>query len=92
MFSSHADVTLVSASASMKKLCRHFSHKVEAEFDDENGRVLFPFARVDFRADGQKLSIRVESDDEPGLERGREVVGGHLIRFATRQEVELNWE
>ncbi len=92
MFSSHANVTLVSASASMKKLCRHFSHKVETEFDDDCGKVQFPFARVDMNADGQQLSIRVEADDEASLEKGREVIGSHLIRFATRQQVELNWE
>ncbi len=92
MFNSRANVTLVSASASMKKLCRHFSHKIETEFDDESGSVRFPFARVELKADGQQLTIQVEADDEQGLERGREVIGSHLIRFATRQQVELNWE
>lgn len=92
MFSSHANVTLISASASMKKLCRHFSHKIETEFDDESGFVRFPFAQVELKADGQQLSIQVEADDQQGLEKGRDVISSHLLRFATRQQVELNWE
>jgi len=92
MFSSRAKVTLNSASASMKKLCRHFSHKIETKFDDESGSIRFPFAQVELKADGKQLVILVEADDQPGLEKGREVIGSHLIRFATRQQVELNWE
>lgn len=92
MYTAQAKVTLISASATLKKLCRHFSHKIETEFDDESGNIQFPFARAQLKADGQMLSIRVEADDEQGLERGRDVIGNHLIRFATRQEVELSWE
>lgn len=91
MACSKATVEVDNPSVLHRKLCRHFGHKVEASFDDDTGQVKFPFGTVDFTSTDRILTIVVTAEDEQGVATGRDVIGSHLVRFAPRDDVELNW-
>jgi len=77
----------------LKKVCRHFSHKVEATFDDHSGEVSFPFGRARLQADPERgiLDIRAEAETEEELERTRSVLASHVERLSTRHPVTVIW-
>ncbi len=52
------------ASLYLKKLCRHFGHKVEAEFDDHQGRIQFPFGSCELTADATTLQLHCQADTD----------------------------
>lgn len=79
------------ASINLKKLCRHFSHKVQATFDDHQGEVHFPFGDAFMTAEDDTLQIRVQAAGEEELARVKEVVGGHLLRFAADENLQVDW-
>ena len=78
------------ASLYLKKLCRHFSHKVDTEFDDQNGIIRFPFGTCDLSADDQALHLHCQAAGED-LEKLREVIDSHLVRFASKETLSLRW-
>lgn len=93
----HTDKARVSVPAPgplLKKVCRHFSHKVTVTFDESSGEVLFPFGRARMNADPDKgiLDILVEAETPEQLEQTRAVTAGHVERMSTRHPVTVVWE
>ncbi|HIL23173.1 MAG TPA: DUF2218 domain-containing protein [Alcanivorax sp.] len=78
------------ASLYLKKLCRHFSHKLETQFDDHNGVIRFPFGTCELSADEQALHLHCQAGSND-LERLREIIDSHLARFTTREPLTLRW-
>lgn len=88
-----AHISTERASHYIKTLCRHFSHKVQAEFNDTRGDVKFPFGDCEMTAEPGELVLRVQAEDEDSLDRLQEVVGGHLEEFAYRGEtIAVQWQ
>lgn len=79
------------ASVYLQQLCKHFGHKVPAEFDANAGRIELPFGECRLAADDAALTMIVEGtqEDLPRLER---VIGDHLTRFAFREAPTFTWE
>jgi len=93
MPAARAQVSLPTPGPLLKKVCRHFSHKVEATFDDHCGEVIFPFGRAQLKADADKgvLDILVEAATDAQLEQTRSVVGSHVQRLSVRHPVSVSW-
>lgn len=67
--------------------------QVTAECSENGGTVTFgPWGRCILAADGDTLTLRIESTDEDGLGRIRDVVDRDLERFSRRDPVTLSWE
>lgn len=79
------------ASRYLQALCKHFRHKVPAEFDAVAGSVEFPFGNCRMNADETTLHIRCESPGEAEEQRLKTVIEDHLKRFAFRENLELVW-
>jgi hypothetical protein len=75
----------------MKQLCRHFGHKIPAEFSDTDGRIEFEFGTCEFSAQGDVLVMRALAADEESVARVEHVIGSHLERFAHRDPVQVTW-
>ena len=89
---SEAYVPTERASHYIKVLCGHFSHKVTAEFDESRGAVHFPFGECVLLASPDGLTLKHDTGNFDDLERAKEVVGGHLERFAYRGEtIKVEW-
>ncbi|MBX6764852.1 MAG: DUF2218 domain-containing protein [Rubrobacteraceae bacterium] len=92
MNSSEAHVTTEGAARYANRMCKHFSHRVEATWNEPDGQIEFPELGIcHMIARPDELVLRVEADDEAGLERLKEVVGTHLERFGAREGLRVRW-
>ncbi|HEY1178330.1 MAG TPA: DUF2218 domain-containing protein [Phytomonospora sp.] len=91
MPASQARVATDRASRYIKQLCSHFDKKADSEWDDHKGRTVFEFGTCDYVAEPDALTLRVEAADEALLGRTEFVVGDHLTRFGTRDELSVEW-
>jgi hypothetical protein len=89
---SEARVPTARPAVYLKQLCRHFGHRVPAEFTDESGRIEFDLGVCELTAEPELLVLRVSGADADAVSRLEEVVGSHLQRFAHhRDELEVTW-
>jgi hypothetical protein len=89
----HAEARIATPKSAvyLTRLCRHFSHKVPAEFDSARALVCFPFDPCEMQAAPDQLVILVQADDAAAFERVKEVVGGHLEQFGRREGIRVQW-
>ena len=79
------------ASRYLRALCNHFDRKVQAEYDDNEGHIHFPFGECELRAEADALLITVSADSEVRMARTRHVVADHLLRFAQKETLQVDW-
>lgn len=91
MFTATARIPTSNPSTTLKKLCRHFSHKIEAEFDENKGRIVFPFGRALLFASDGLLQLDVEAASDEDRVRLQNVLSDHLVRFASRENLSVTW-
>ena len=79
-------VPTASASRYLQQLAKHWSHKMEVAFSEQEGTIRFPNATVlEMRADSEALDCVLTVPDGEDAARMREVVATHLDRFAFRE-------
>lgn len=86
-----ACVTTANASRYMQQMCKHFGHKVPVEFDTISASVDFPFGDCRMKASEGELDIVCTSDTDETLERTKQVIYDHLVRFAWREKPVIVW-
>lgn len=91
MIVSHGTVATASASRYLQQLCKHFAHKLPTDFDAHHGRIEFPMGPVDLAADGSRLALTVTAEDAGRLAELKDVVVRHLVRFAFREALAVEW-
>ncbi|HEX2909403.1 MAG TPA: DUF2218 domain-containing protein [Chloroflexia bacterium] len=76
----------------MRKLCKHWSHKLEVQYDEVRGEVNFGTGSCELDASQSGvLAIRVNAPDPETAGRLREVVERHLERFAVHETLTFQW-
>ena len=88
-FVSEARIETDKASKYLKWVCGHFKIKTQAEYDDTHGSVQFAFGNCEMQAQPDQLTMRVEAPDAEAFATLKEVVGGHLERFAHKDDVRV---
>ncbi len=74
------------------KLCRHFVHKIDASYEGNTGKAIFPFGVCLMRADDESLTFEVDAHDAEGAAKIKGALDRHLIKFAYKEQLEINWE
>jgi len=76
-----------------KQLAAHMGRKVPAEWSEETGRgsLVFGAGRAELAAEDGALLLSVEGAEE-SLAQLEDVVGRHLVRFGTRDELVVAWQ
>lgn len=92
MFVVTTTVKTASASKYLQQLCKHFAHKVPAEWDASAGDVTFHVGLCRMDAEEDQLSIRCEADNEAKLNQMKAIIDDHFVRFAWREKLELEWQ
>lgn len=90
----HASATATTDHASryLQQLCKHWSHKAEAEFTAQAGTVTFEGGnRLAMTARPDRLDLEVTVPQNGDLAHFQDVVARHLVRFAFREELEIRW-
>ena len=85
-----------------KQLASHLGRRVSSTWDDDagTGEITLPFGRAELTAQQGALHLFVQGslDAEPdlqgtaGLDRLEDVVGRHLVRFGTKDELVVQWQ
>ena len=88
----HTKVSTQFASKYLQQLCKHFAHKVTVEFDTTIGRVTFPGGLCFMLAEEEGLSFFCEAYVDEGVPRMKSVIDSHLIKFAWREEIAIEWQ
>jgi hypothetical protein len=92
MARSHARVATARPNRYAKQLASHFSRKLETHWDEETGQgsLSFSAGTATMTAAPDALLLVVEGD-EADLDRLEDVVGRHLVRFGTKDELVTEW-
>ncbi|MBW8728175.1 MAG: DUF2218 domain-containing protein [Inquilinus limosus] len=91
MPSSEARIPTEHASKYLQQLCKHFGHKIPATFDAEKGHLTFEMGTTALAARPDVLVLHNEAPEAAGLARLEDVVASHLVRFAFREELKIDW-
>ena len=91
MISSETAIQTPAAKRYLSQLCKHFAHRIPASATDDAGRIEFPAGLCLLQAAADRLTLRVEAEDEAGLSQVEETVVRHLERFAFRETLEIRW-
>lgn len=88
---SQARIETAKAADYLVRLCKHFAHKIPATYGETTGRVEFEAGICHLEAGPDALLIRVEGADEAAIARLEDVVARHLVRFAWKEELRIDW-
>lgn len=86
-----ARVFTVHASRYLQQLCKHFAHKIPAEFDEANGHLAFPIGECRLLAGAGRLDLFLAAADDDAMHQLEDVVARHLVRFAFREDLAIVW-
>jgi hypothetical protein len=96
-----ARVATANASKYLQQLCKHWSHNLAVEFDEQRGTVIFPKdargaewpgdATVTFTAEPEALVITIDASVDGQLQGLKGAAERHVDRFAFR-EVPLRYD
>lgn len=89
---SQAIIKTQKAERYVAQLCKHFQHKVPAEYDGATGWVQLPMGRADILADDETLTLSLTAQTPEQLEKAQSVIQSHLERFAFREDLEFKWD
>jgi hypothetical protein len=71
--------------AYLRQLCKHWSHRVAVDLEEDTGIVVFPDAVATMTASPAALIVVVEAETSETLDRIKRVLAGHVDRFAFRE-------
>ncbi len=81
------------ASKYLIRMSKHFAHKTEVTYDENNSEVKFPCGQAWMKAEDGRLIMTVEANSENELAMTKSIIEKHLIGFAYKENLEsLNWE
>ena len=88
---STAEIFTANAELYLAQLCKHFRHKLSVTYDERSGLIAFPVGDCSLRANDEVLTVSAEAADHPQLAALQEVVERHLLRFAFREAIHVDW-
>lgn len=91
LVSSSADVATPNASRYLQQLCKHFAHKLPVIVDERSGQITFSIGDCRLAAEEGILRMSLTAPDDPQLAQLQDVVARHLVRFAFREDLNIDW-
>ncbi|RJL32439.1 DUF2218 domain-containing protein [Bailinhaonella thermotolerans] len=77
----------------LKQLCQHMGRKIQADFTEDHGKMVFPYGECELDARDGELVLRASAPDEDSLAKVEAVVGHHhLERFGERDGLVVTWQ
>ncbi len=89
-----AQIPTPNAKRYLGQFVKHFAHKLPfvRHEANEHGEVEFPLGLCTLDADELRLSVIVNASTEEDINRLKDVVDRHLLRFAFRENISINWQ
>jgi len=86
-----AEVATAHASRYLQQLCKHFAHKLPVTFDEHAGQITFSIGECRLAATDGVLRLSLEAQNAADMPQLQDVVERHLVRFAFREELKMDW-
>lgn len=77
-WTSRAEVKLPAPARTLRRLCKHFSHKVRAEWQEASGEVDFGIGVCEFRVEADTLRCACRAGSAADLRDIEETIERHL--------------
>ena len=87
-----ANVATPNAGRFVKALSNHFNRKATGSYEGNRGQVIFEFGMAVLEAINGEIQMRVSAESEPNFTRIKNVIGGHLERFAQKEALVVVWQ
>jgi catechol 2,3-dioxygenase len=88
---SAATVATAKPSPYLLQTAKHFRHKLDVRFDEQEAIIPFAFGHAQLRAEDGELRLDAFAQRPADLRRVEQVVGSHLERFGRRDELTVAW-
>jgi hypothetical protein len=75
----------------IRKLCRHFAHKVPVVHTELEAQVQFLQGPCIMKADARSLSIYMQTDAPDGIRAMQFIIDDHLQRFVRFETLSYQW-
>lgn len=92
MASCHVTIPTDHASKYLQQLCKHFAHKVDVDYDIENGFAALPPGPCTLKASASELYIHCQSNEAERLLVSQSIIEIHLEKFAWREKLTFDWQ
>ena len=76
----------------LRRLCKHFSHKVPARWDDSQGKVSFAMGDCLMSVSDSALTVCCVAGNNADVEEIAETIKSHFDRFAQMDGLVLIWQ
>lgn len=86
-----AAIATPNASRYLQQLCKHFEHKLPVAFDPRSGRIAYSIGDCRLVAGEAVLTLLLMAPDPARLEQLKDVMARHLLRFAFREDMTIDW-
>ncbi|AWB66133.1 DUF2218 domain-containing protein [Saccharobesus litoralis] len=86
-----AAINNLDSSRMIKRLCKHYSHKVDAGWNQNQGYIQFAMGFCDLQAKPEHLTLTCWANSQAELEEIAQCVARHFARFIKQPEMQLTW-
>ncbi|AGH46803.1 DUF2218 domain-containing protein [Paraglaciecola psychrophila] len=76
----------------VQRLCKHFAHKVQAQWEETQGKVQFEMGTADMFASTDLLTLTCKANNAIDLGDIVDTIDRHFERFAKADELVLEWQ
>ncbi len=91
MKQSTATIPTERASIHLQQLCKHFAHRLPVTFTPEHGEIAFKSGTCRLDAADGVLTLNAEAENDEQLAQVQDVVERHLVRFAFKTPLTIEW-
>lgn len=77
----------------LQTLCKHFSRKVPAEWDQQTGKVNFAMGECEFTylEKGNELAVHCSADSQEKLSTIQSIIEQHVTMLSRRETISVVW-
>jgi len=86
-----AEIATPNAERYLQQLCKHFRHRRPVTYEERSGEIAFSVGDCRLDAGEGVLRLSLAAPDAPEMKQLQEVVERHLLRFAFREEMQIDW-
>jgi hypothetical protein len=88
---STAHIQTPNAARYLTQLCKHLANRTQVTLGEGVGDIVFDSGTAHLTAAAGVLAIEVDAADVETLARVQDVVARHLVRFAFREDLVVEW-
>lgn len=89
---STATITTAEPARIILRLCKHWGHKFDVSYDEQQGRIALPFGPCLLSAGEGRLTVRLEGTAEADMDKFEQVVAEHAQRMARGETYAWHWQ